>query len=324
MRKPATVSTLIILMLFTVPVVAQQQTTAGKLLFDDAFNPMPAGPGMLAFMRTDSKIPGAPIEMFLGDLKTGEVTRALPGHNFRKDPVPTAAWSPDGGKLVVPGFIDGCWELLMYDRGSRTGKPFTDLAKYRVDLTDEQVKELGVGPEQQLSFSELRYSPSGDRIVFTMTRLAKTAVWYYDFNTGVSRQITEDRKGYSACLDPDNEHFFYTLMVRKGGDISSDEDIVRQSIVTGQADTLISTRSHEFNPDISPDGKYLLYIKRVEGIDDVYVRNLATGQEQQLTFCEPGQHCSNARWNLDGKAIYVQGAGFAAKPGIYLKEFKPF
>jgi hypothetical protein len=51
---------------------SQQETAVGTFLFNDLITIMPAGPGNLAFLRADEKIPGNPIEMFLYDLETGE------------------------------------------------------------------------------------------------------------------------------------------------------------------------------------------------------------------------------------------------------------
>jgi Tol biopolymer transport system component len=252
------------------------------------------------------------------------VTRALPGHNFRKDAGLIAAWAPDGSQFIVPGKVGGNWELFLYNKGEHTGKPITDLAQYRVEVTEDERIQLNIGPSMQLSFSELKYSPSGKRVIFTLSRLAKTAVWWHDLQTGVSRQATEDRTGYDAALHPGDDIFYYTCMVRKNDGISADEDIIQRSISSGVADTMLSTRDHEHYPDVSPDGKYLLYIKGAEGINNVHAMNLESKETKQLTSAHSGQNCNIARWSSDGKMIFVQGAGFLSKPAVFMLKFEPF
>lgn len=303
---------------------SKKETAAGVLLFENAVMPMPAGPGKVAFFRSDSKIPGDPIELYVGDVKTGNEIRALPGHNFRQDAGLAAAWSPDGSQFIIPGKLEGNWELFLFDKGSRSGKPISDLAKYRVDITEQEKIGMGLTEDMQLSISDLRYSQDGSRLMFSMNRLAKPALWWMDLKSGTVRQATEDRKGYGGSFFPDNDRFCYVEMVRKGGDISADEDIILRSIKSGIIDTLISTREHEFDPDVSPDGKYLAFIKRDKGTNNVYVMKLSTREIRQITHAHAGQGCTMPRWSRSGDMIYLQAAGFAPKTSVFGVKFESF
>jgi Tol biopolymer transport system component len=157
-----------------------------------------------------------------------------------------------------------------------------------------------------------------------LSRLSKTAVWWHDLESGKTRQATEDRTGYHGSFHPDDDIFYYTAMVRKGDGISADEDIIKRSISSGVADTIIATRAFEYNPEVSPDGKYLLYVKRENMVNNIQVLSLETGETRQLTSARSGQNCNLARWSAGGKAIYVQGAGFLSKPAIFSIQFEPF
>ncbi len=319
---------IVVILLLAATVLAQSQskkeTAAGVLLFENGVMPMPAGPGEVAFFRSDAKIPGDPIELYVGDLKTGKETRALPGHNFRQDVGLAAAWSPDGSQFIIPGKLEGNWELFLFDKGSRSGKPISDLSKYRVDVTEKEKMEMGITEDMQLSLSDLRYSPDGSRLMFSLNRLAKPALWWIDLKTGRVRQATEDRKGYGGSFFPDNDRFCYVEMVRKGGDISSDEDIILRSVKSGVIDTLISTRDHEFDPDVSPNGKYLAFVKRDKGTNNVYVMNMSTREIRQITHAHAGQSCTMPRWNTNGDTIYLQAAGFTPKTSVFGMKFESF
>jgi Tol biopolymer transport system component len=303
---------------------SKKETAAGVLLFENAVMPMPAGPGKVAFFRSDVKIPGDPIELYVGDVKTGEETRALPGHNFRQDAGLAAAWSPDGSEFVIPGKLEGNWELFLFENGSRSGKPISSLAKYRVDVTQQQKVDMGITEDMQLSLSQLRFSPDGSRLMFSMNRLAKSALWWMDMKTGNVRQATEERKGYVGAFFPDDDRFCYVEMVRKGGDISSDEDIILRSIKSGILDTLISTREHEFDPDVSPDGNYLAFVKRHKGTNNVYVMKLSTREIRQITHAHAGQGCTLPRWNHAGDTLYLQATGFTPKASVFGMKFEAF
>ncbi|MCK4856615.1 MAG: PD40 domain-containing protein [candidate division Zixibacteria bacterium] len=307
----------------TTTIRAESQETPGTLLFENALLPIPAGPGKVAFFRSDAKIPGNPIELFVGDIKTREETRVLPGYNFRQTPGLVAAWSPDGKEYIIPNKISGSWELVRYQTGSRSGEPLTDMTQHRIEVTPKERDALGITSDMQLCFTELSYSPSGKHVIFTLTRLAKSAIWKLNLETGKVRQVTEDRVGYSPSFHPDDEHFCYAALAIKKG-ISADEDILFRSVATGEIDTLCNSFAHEYNPVISPDGKYLLYIKRVHNINNVHVMNLTSRESRQLTFAVYGQNCTVAKWNANGKRIFIQGAGYAPELSIYMEEFKPF
>jgi WD40 repeat protein len=305
------------------PAVGQWERQTGKLLIADAMLPMPAGPGKVAFFRSDPKIPGTPIELFVADMENGKERRALPGHDFRKDPGLAAAFSPDGSKLVVQDKYKGGWELFLYEDGQRVDEPITNLAQYRPEMTREQQDALGIDPDMLVTVAELAFSPSGKRVILTLSRPGNTSVWWHDLETGETRQATEDRVGYSAYFFPDDEHICYTEMVKKSG-LLSDEDIIKRSIITGETDTLCHSENHEYRPVVSPDGKYLLYTMRTDNLNNIYVMNLESRESRQVTNVEPGQNCAVSAWSSDGKHILIQGAGFRALPALFIKEFEPF
>jgi Tol biopolymer transport system component len=304
------------------PVSGQYEREAGKLLFKNALAPAPAGPGRVAFLRPDPKHPMGAVELYVGDMKTRTETRVLPGVGFGKAVGTVFAYSPDGSEFVIPQLSNGCWELFRYKSGSRTGEQISKLIQYR----ESQVKEmLELTDDQLLTIGQITYSPSGKRILFLLERPGKTALWWIDPLTGITRQGTEDGTGFYGCFAPDDEHISYTINRTLNPKVlSANEDIVIRSLKTGRTDTLTNSPAMEFSGVISPDGKYLAYLVTTANINNLWVMNLATRQSRQFTFATSGRNCTNPNWTPDGKQIVFGGMGFAPQQMAFVKDFVPF
>jgi|GEM_PF-1826734 len=307
------------------PVSGQYEKEAGKLLFRNILAPASAGPGKVAYLRVDSKNPGAPIELYLGDVKTLKEIRVLPGVSFGKTAGLVFAWSPDGSEFVIPQLSNGSWELFRYKSGSRTGEQISKLIQYRESKSQDELEMENLTEDQLLTIGQLAYSPSGKRILFMMDRPGKSALWWIDPQTGNTRQATEDQIGFYGCFAPDDDHISYTISRRIDPNIlSANEDIVLGSLKTGETDTLTNSPAMEFSGVISPDGKYLAYVVTTANINNLWVMNLATKQSRQFTFATAGKNCTTPNWTPDGKQIVFLGVGFAAQPSVFIKDFLPF
>lgn len=315
--------TSLLMLALTIGASAQNEFPVGKILVENALMPVPAGPDAVAFFRADEKIPGVPVELFLIDLKTGKETRVLPGFDFREIPTFTHAWSPDGSFFVIPRKISGQWELLRYPVGSRSGEKITNLIEFRDPFTMQVLQQMQYDPELLLSVSDLAYSPSGKRLIFTFHQPMKTAIWWLEPETGRMRQATEDKVGLYGSFHPNDDLFCYTESVDKGT-AGVDQDIILRSIKTGVADTLIATRDHEFAGSVSPDGKYIAYTRTVGQTNNVYICKIETRETKALTNSTDGKHCLYPRWSPDGRRIYFQGSNFKPKPVVFVREFTPF
>ncbi len=307
------------------PVSGQYEKEAGKLLFENILSPAPAGPGKVAYLRADPKNPEAPIELYLGDIKTLTETRVLPGVGFGKTAGSVFAWSPNGREFVIPQLSNGSWELFRYKSGSRTGEQISKLIQYRESQSEEMLEMENLTEDQLLTIGQLAYSPSGKRILFLMDRPGKPALWWIDPQTGNTRQATEDQIGYHGCFAPDDDHISYTITRRiDPNKLSASEDIILRSLKTGEIDTLTNSPAMEFNGVISPDGKYLAYVVTTANINNLWVMNLATKQSRQFTFATAGKNCATPNWTPDGKQIIFFGVGFAAQQSVFVKDFLPF
>lgn len=313
------------LLLFAVqPVAGQYEKEAGRLLFKNAMSPAPAGPGKIAFLRIDNKIPDAPLELFVGEIKSLAETRALPGFDFQELPLPAFAYSPDGSEFVVPQKNAGCWELFRFKPGNRTGEKISNLVQFRETLSRQTMDGLKLTEDMMLSISEVAYSPSGKKLIFTLNRPGKNAIWWLDLQSGNTRQATEIQTGYYPSFAGDDDRFCYTTIIMKEG-TNADEDILIRSIKTGVADTVVQSKAMEFSGVISPDGKFLAYVLTgAHNVNNIWVMNLATNQSRQQTTVPAGKNCTMPHWTADGRQIIFQGAGFGPQPAAFVRDFAPF
>lgn len=303
---------------------AQFEKEAGKIVSHNAMMPAPAGSDKLAFLRMDEKVPGAPLELYLLELATGKETRLLPGVNFNEQPTYAFAFSPSGNEFVVPvKGTKGAWDLFKYTVGSRTGTQIGDLSPYVDVPSPEVIRSLNLDKSSLLQITDLSWSPSGKRLIFSMMRLDRSAIWWIDLATGRARQATEDKTGYWGAFHPDDERFCYTDNIIQEG-ISTSEGIVLRSIASGDVDTLLNTKDNEFAGTISSDGKFLAYNRNVNNTNNVWVYNLATRESRALTNSTGGKHCAYPKWSPDGKKIYFQGNGFEKQTVVFVRDFIPF
>jgi len=69
----------------------------------------------------------------------------------------------------------------------------------------------------------------------------------------------------------------------------------------GRLERLTNSRSIEVSPSFSPDGRRLAFVSDRGGAPQIYVKDLATGEEKRLTY--RGQYNSNPAWSPDGDWI---------------------
>ncbi len=301
----------------------QFERDAGKIVARNGIIPATAGNGKIMFLRADDKIPGNPVELFSKDLKTGEEKRVLPGFDFKDQPTYTYAVSPDGSEFAVQNLVNGTWELFVYKVGERTGRQVSQLAQFREDLPKDALEQLGITPADQVAVADLSWSPSGKRLIFTLMRPGKASVWWLELATGRTRQATEDLVGYYPSFHPNDDRFCYTEPVVKEG-ITNDEDLVLRSIASGDVDTITTSRDHEFAGQISPDGKYIAYCRKIQETNNIFIMNIATKEARALTHSNNDRHCAFPKWSPDGKKIYFQGNNFINQPLIFERDFVPF
>jgi Tol biopolymer transport system component len=103
---------------------------------------------------------------------------------------------------------------------------------------------------------------------------------------------------YPGAVTPDGSTLVLTrLAAENAGDLYS-------TPATGGALTpLIVTPAYEGGPQISPDGKWLLYISNDSSRFEVYVRALSGSDRKYAVSSEGGTH---AIWSRDGRRIFFR------------------
>jgi hypothetical protein len=143
------------------------------------------------------------------------------------------------------------------------------------------------------------FDPKGDTIGLFARKGKKRSLYLVSVLSGdiVKRvPITLDQ-AQSPCLLADGRHALFAAI--KDG-IS---DIYALDLQTGATQNLTDDPFHDSNPQISPDGKTVVYARRISGHDKIYVFPLADPKRRtQLTF---GAHHDTApTFSPDGNTIY--------------------
>ncbi|WP_445381678.1 amidohydrolase family protein [Robiginitalea sp. IMCC43444] len=107
----------------------------------------------------------------------------------------------------------------------------------------------------------------------------------------------ETREGTWISLDvsPDGKQLVFDLM----------GDLYTLPISGGTAEPLTRGLAYEVHPRFSPDGKSLLYISDKSGSENIWIMDLETKEEKQITK-DKDQHFFSADWTPDGD--YIAGA----------------
>ena len=221
-----------------------------------AARPVPSPDGKtLAFVRRVRN----QSTLFLKDLATGEETPVW-AHLERdmqeawsvQGVYPNFAWTPDGKAVVV--WAQG--KLWRVDPFKRTAAEIPFHVKDTREVTPAQRVPVAVAPTT-FDVKQLRWmnvSPQGDRVVYS----ALGYLYVKDLPNGAPRRLTTQ-----------TNHFeFFPRFSRDGREIVfttwNDKDLgsVRRIAATGGAETTLTTEPGQYiEPQFSPDGRTVVYVK---------------------------------------------------------------
>lgn len=103
---------------------------------------------------------------------------------------------------------------------------------------------------------------------------------------------TEQGTWMSVDVNPDGKTLVFDLM----------GDLYILPVSGGTAEALTHGLAYEVHPRFSPDGKTLLYISDKSGSDNIWIMDLATRKETQVSE-EKNKNFFSADWSADGKYI---------------------
>lgn len=217
----------------------------------------------------------------LGDIYTmpatgGEATALLTGMAFQSQPV----YSPDGSQIAFISDEDGSDNLYIANADGTKPKKLSSLS------TGDMMSPA--------------WSAEGDSIFVSLLPggIGANEIWMYHKHGGKGIQVTNSRprgnntprnqspnaQGVSASSD--GRYIYYA---QKMGGFSYNMtnfpwSIVRRDLQEGTTDTIATAYGGAIRPQISPDGRSLVYGTRHETQTGFRVRNLDTGEDRWLAY----------------------------------------
>jgi dipeptidyl aminopeptidase/acylaminoacyl peptidase len=253
-------------------------------------------------------------DIFLVSPKTGKVVNLT---QTREIAELNPTWSPDGRYLA--------YEV----------KPKTSAA-YEIDIYDmvmREVKHLTTGTPQDKSNSNPIWSKDGAYIVYTQEQAKGTDsnIFVAHVSTGKSTLLTphEGEQRYfandiSALGMSDAETVLFTSNAQNGYDnigrlLVGTRGDPRPGAITWLTHDKWEIRGHEF----SPDGKRITFSANVDGNEDIYLHDLATGKSAALAIPkgvnEPaGGHSA---FSPDGQRLLYSHNGPTAPGDLWVYDF---
>ena len=158
------------------------------------------------------------------------------------------------------------------------------------------------------------WTPNSDYLIarkhYTGSRsLGAGEMWMYSIYGGEGVQLTKRKNDQLDAgepnVSPDGKYLYYSEDVSPGTVFEYSKDpngliyaIKQMDLTTGRITNLIAEQGGAARPQISPDGKYMAYVKRVRLKSALYIQNLATGEQWPLT--EDLTHDQQETWAIFG------------------------
>jgi len=218
----------------------------------------------------------------VGDLYTlpfsgGEAKKITSGMAFNSQP----RFSPDGKKIA-----------FLSDRGGAENV-------WIADADGSNAKQLS--QDEQSEFASPIWTPDGNYVIasrFTQFPIGAAELWMYHVKGGAGVQVTKSKSkpdtpvrrwvnALGPSLSKDGRYLYYTARVHPDGFynvIFPLSQIVRRNMITGEEDTITDAPGSAMRPEISPDGKSLVYATRTETETGFRIRDLNSGEERWLQY----------------------------------------
>ena len=258
----------------------------------------------------------------LGDIYSipvagGEAKLLHGGHAFEVQP----RFSPDGMKILFTSDAGGGDNIWVMNRDGSEAK----------QITKESFRLLNNGV----------WSPDGEYIIarkhFTSTRsLGAGEMWLYHTGGGDGLQLTKRKNDQQdvnePVVSPDGRYVYFSEDEYPGGFFQYNKDpnnqifvIKRMDREKGTVETITGGPGGAVRPQISHDGKFLSFVKRVRTKSVLYLRNLETAEEwpiydqlskdQQEAWSVFGLYTGYS-WMPDDKQIVIWSNGKIMKVDV--------
>ena len=245
-----------------------------------------------------------------GSTAAAPATRLTTGPAFDMQP----RFSPDGKRIAFTSDRGGLFNIWVMDADGKN--------------------PTAVSREEKWWVNSPTWAPDGDFIFarkhFVSTRsLGAGEVWMYHRSGADGVQVTEkvsfQKDAGEPALSPDGKFLYYSKDVTPSPTFEYDKNphagiyaIIRRELATGRERSIVGGAGGAITPRVSPDGKWLAFIRRVDTGSQLFVRSLATGAErpifahldkdQQEAWTIFGPYAQYA-WLPDTKGLVVWGEG---------------
>lgn len=221
--------------------------------------------------------------VYIADIKSGKVIKKLIGGNQTADfeelhlLTPGLCWSPNGKKVAI--------SVKSGDKD----------AIYIIDAEDGDEQEL---PVEFDGIFSVDWNPVNNSLVFRGDNSKQSDIWIYNLKTKGLQQVTND---LFTDIDPkwsrDGKLIYFSSDRGSYTDLNNipvdfdmiDYDYKDKDLYVYNVDNNTLSRftedkhANESSVVTSPDGKKVLYVSDRNGIDNIWQRDLETGEERPIT-----------------------------------------
>lgn len=287
-----------------------QNTRLGEKIFDNARFPQNIGSTNKISFYHQYKNSAGKLEysLAIGDITTGKIEYL----DFKLTEPPrrgTLTWNPAGTyAALVRKDLTAC-DIYKYS----LKEPFeitrmTDLAQNAKILDAEFQKQLKIDDKSVLNVVYPDWSRDGKKIAFNMITPTYGAIYVLDIETSQVTQVTKNKFGIFPSWSKDGKSLYMI------GRSDTDKNPVDNIYVLNMDDLTIQQVTDdpamELNLHVSPDGKYLLYAKKIKDKrQTIYVYDLKKKKEAELVILGEKGSCVNPTWSGDGKYVLYQLVG---------------
>jgi serine/threonine protein kinase len=148
------------------------------------------------------------------------------------------------------------------------------------------------------------WSPDDRTVYFTSNRLGNGDIHSKSSSgTGPAELVYRGDGDMDVLWSISSDGATGWLSARSSGPANTRHDILRIDLESLEAEVVLQTPFDEDAPDISPEGRWLLYHSDESGRREVYVRELGDGRGRWPISIDGGAH---GRWTRDGREIVFQ------------------
>ena len=252
-------------------------------------------------------------DLYLLPMEGGSARAITTGMAYDSQP----QFSPDGRRIAFVSDRDG------------------GLGLWTVDASGEDAQKVA-GAGSRGEFASPSWSPDGRHLVVSKTTfgLRTYELWAYHIDGGAGVRLTEAKpegketphimrhNAMGAVYSPDGRYLYYA--VKTGGFQYNQQfpqwGIARRDLREDVEDVIIEAQGSAMRPQLSPDGRKLVYGTRFEQHTGLRLRDLDTGQDRWLAYPvqRDEQESRFTRDLLPGYAFTPDGASvvFTAEGGI--------